>query len=100
MKRSITTQSKPVSSICSRLALRQLCCHPQLADETKHALVNCKSLKDIEAIMLTHYKQEVVIHRQLLQSLCKHDFLDHLDKQASHPCSVIGEIIHHVQIPQ
>ena len=39
--------------------LRQLCCHPQLADETKHALVNCKSLKDIETIMLSHYKNEV-----------------------------------------
>ena len=31
------------------------------------------------------YEQEVVIYLQLLQSLCKHDFLDHLDKQASHP---------------
>jgi len=39
--------------------LRQLCCHPQLADETKHALLNCKSLKDIETIMLSHYKKEV-----------------------------------------
>lgn len=39
--------------------LRQLCCHPQLADETKHSLSNCKSLKEIEVMMVAHYKKEV-----------------------------------------
>jgi SNF2 family DNA or RNA helicase len=39
--------------------LRQLCCHPQLADETKLALSNCKSLQDIEKMMITHYKLQV-----------------------------------------
>lgn len=39
--------------------LRQLCCHPQLADETKHCLSNCKSLQDIEKMMVSHYKKEV-----------------------------------------
>jgi len=39
--------------------LRKLCCHPQLADETKHALSNCKTLKDIEKTMVAHYKNEM-----------------------------------------
>ena len=39
--------------------IRQLCCHPQLADETKHMLANCKSLQDIEIIMIKHYQDEV-----------------------------------------
>jgi SNF2 family DNA or RNA helicase len=39
--------------------LRQLCCHPQLADETKHCLSNCKTLQDIEKEMVHHYKMEV-----------------------------------------
>lgn len=39
--------------------LRQLCCHPQLANETKDALSNCKTLADIEKMMVLHYKKEV-----------------------------------------
>lgn len=39
--------------------LRQLCCHPQLAEETKAALSNCKTLADIETMMVTHYKSQV-----------------------------------------
>lgn len=39
--------------------LRQLCCHPQLADATKHALSNCKTLADIEKMMVSHYKDEM-----------------------------------------
>ncbi len=39
--------------------LRQLCCHPQLAEETKEALSNCKTLGDIEKMMITHYKLQV-----------------------------------------
>lgn len=39
--------------------LRQLCCHPQLANETKDALSNCKTLVDIEHMMVSHYKKEV-----------------------------------------
>lgn len=39
--------------------LRQLCCHPQLAEETKYALSNCKTLEDIEKMMVNHYKLEV-----------------------------------------
>lgn len=39
--------------------LRQLCCHPQLADETKLALSNCKTLAEIEKMMIAHYKNEM-----------------------------------------
>lgn len=39
--------------------LRQLCCHPQLANETKDALSNCKTLEDIEKMMVSHYAKEV-----------------------------------------
>lgn len=39
--------------------LRQLCCHPQLAEETKEMLSNCKTLQDIEKMMLTHYQNDV-----------------------------------------
>jgi SNF2 family DNA or RNA helicase len=39
--------------------LRQLCCHPQLADETKLALSNCKTLADIEKMMVSHYKTDM-----------------------------------------
>jgi len=47
--------------------LRKLCCHPQLADETKHALSNCKSLKEIEIMMVSHYKNEVNIATEKVQ---------------------------------
>jgi SNF2 family DNA or RNA helicase len=39
--------------------LRQLCCHPQLAEETKESLSNCKTLEDIEKMMVSHYKIQV-----------------------------------------
>jgi hypothetical protein len=39
--------------------LRQLCCHPQLANETKDALSNCKTLDDIEKMMVAHYAKQV-----------------------------------------
>lgn len=35
--------------------LRQLCCYPKLSDETKVALSHCKTLEDIEKMMVNHY---------------------------------------------
>lgn len=35
--------------------LRQLCCHPKLADEIKDSLSNCKTLDDIQKTMVNHY---------------------------------------------
>jgi len=40
--------------------LRQLCCHPNLANETKEALINCKTLKDVEKTMVDHYKKQAI----------------------------------------
>lgn len=39
--------------------LRQLCCHPKLSDETKNALSHCKTLEDIEKMMVNHYASSV-----------------------------------------
>lgn len=47
--------------------LRQLCCHPGIAQETKDKLSNCKSLKDIERIMVSHYKGEVEAQEEVLR---------------------------------
>jgi len=39
--------------------LRQLCCHPQLAEETKLLLSNCKTLDEIELLMVKHYEDDM-----------------------------------------
>lgn len=39
--------------------MRQICCDPKLADETKDALSNCKTLEDIEKVLLKHYKSDM-----------------------------------------
>lgn len=39
--------------------LRQLCCHPKLSEETKNALSHCKTLEDIEKMMVNHYASSV-----------------------------------------
>lgn len=49
--------------------LRQLCCHPQLADETKFSLTNCKTLSDIEKMMIVHYKNKVDISQEKYNTL-------------------------------
>ena len=36
--------------------LRQICCHPKLADEIKDTLSNCKTLDDIQKTMVSHYE--------------------------------------------
>jgi SNF2 family DNA or RNA helicase len=36
--------------------LRKLCCHPKLSEELKYVLSSCKTLADIEKIMVEHYK--------------------------------------------
>jgi SNF2 family DNA or RNA helicase len=38
--------------------LRQICCHPKIADEIKGILSNCKTLSDIETSMVVHYKRQ------------------------------------------
>jgi SNF2 family DNA or RNA helicase len=51
--------------------LRQLCCHPQLAEETKEVLSNCKTLEDIENMMLTHYKLQVTSAEEIVDKFKK-----------------------------
>ena len=40
--------------------LRQLCCHPKLADEIKDMLESCKTLEDIERMMVSHYEKQMI----------------------------------------
>lgn len=35
--------------------LRKLCCHPNISEETKSTLSTCKSLDEIEKVMVKHY---------------------------------------------
>jgi len=40
--------------------IRQICCHPKIADEIKGVLNNCKTLDDIQNQMVLHYKKQFV----------------------------------------
>ena len=51
--------------------LRQLCCHPQLAQETKEALTNCKTLQDVEKMMVSHYKTDMNDAHNKYQNMMK-----------------------------
>lgn len=41
--------------------IRQICCHPKIADEIKGILNNCKTLEDIERTMVEHYRKQYEI---------------------------------------
>lgn len=38
--------------------MRQLCCHPGIADEIKESVSNCKTLNDIKNVMTKHYETQ------------------------------------------
>jgi SNF2 family DNA or RNA helicase len=38
--------------------IRQICCHPKIADEIKGVLSKCKTMKDVEKSMVAHYKRQ------------------------------------------
>lgn len=40
--------------------MRQLCCHPGIADEIKDSVSNCKTLQDIETVMTKHYETQTL----------------------------------------
>ncbi|ATZ80413.1 DEXDc helicase [Bodo saltans virus] len=42
------------------VTLRQLCCHPKIANEIKSTIENCKSLDEIEKTMLKFYENAVM----------------------------------------
>lgn len=44
----------------SGVLMRQLCCHPAIADEIKGTVSNCKTLKDIENVMIKHYNSQTL----------------------------------------
>ncbi len=54
--------------------LRKLCCDPKLADETKHALSECKTMEDIEKVMVSQYKKEVNLAQTKLENGVKRVF--------------------------
>jgi hypothetical protein len=39
--------------------IRQICCDPKIAGELKDTLSNCKTLEDIEGVLVKHYKNEM-----------------------------------------
>jgi SNF2 family DNA or RNA helicase len=51
--------------------LRQLCCHPKLAEETKDLLSNCKTLEDVEKMMVLHYERTMKKSEGLVNLLNK-----------------------------
>jgi SNF2 family DNA or RNA helicase len=54
------------------VTLRQLCCHPKIAEELKAVISNCKSLEDIEKVMVKHYENSVIIaNKKLKLSQCR-----------------------------
>ena len=46
--------------------IRQLCCHPKIADEMKVTLTNCKTLDDIEKNMVTHYENAMTSAKNIM----------------------------------
>lgn len=48
------------------VTLRQLCCHPKIANEIKATISNCESLDQIEKVMVKHYKNDMnTAHRKV-----------------------------------
>ena len=42
--------------------LIQLCCHPELNSDTHHLLKNCKTLSEIQQVLLTHHNDNLKKH--------------------------------------
>ena len=58
--------------------VRQMCCHPKIATEIKTTLSHCKTLDDIEHVMLSHYKKA-------------HDDAEHYNNYAIYKVNVANE---------
>lgn len=43
------------------ITLRQICCHPMIADELKTTLSGCKTLEEIEKMMVSHYEKQMTM---------------------------------------
>jgi len=57
------------------LYLKQLCCHPNLANKTKKALINCKTLDEINTGMITYNESNLLKQSELLET-CNTNLLD------------------------
>lgn len=62
--------------------LRKLCCHPNLANETRNFLNNCTTLKDMETNMVMYYKNLVENTKVNIKEL---------DGQLSLQCVILGD---------
>ena len=51
------------------ILLRQLCCHPSIANEIKNIISNCKTPAEMGIIMLNHYKNEMNTSNSQLKSI-------------------------------
>ena len=51
--------------------LRQICCHPKIVSELKNVISCCKTLDEIEKIMVEHYKS-IMINAHNLVRICKY----------------------------
>lgn len=49
--------------------LRQLCCYPQLSEEIKSDISNCKSLEEIEKKMVSHYEKTLKLSEKALRNV-------------------------------
>lgn len=48
--------------------LRQICCHPNISDETKKILENCKTIEDIHKCMIKHHTDRVKMYETYIES--------------------------------
>lgn len=60
------------------VTLRQLCCHPKIADEIKAVISNCKTLDEVEKTMTGHYEKvmnsahkKMVLMQYKIKKLCR-----------------------------
>jgi len=55
------------NSLVNNEILRQICCHPKIADDIKIVLNECKTLKDIETSMVKHYEEQYIAHKNKVE---------------------------------
>jgi len=49
------------------ILMRQLCCHPGIADDIKSSLSNCKTLEDIKNVMIKIYENDALLAKNKLK---------------------------------
>jgi SNF2 family DNA or RNA helicase len=59
-------------SLVNNEILRQICCHPKIADDIKIILNECKTLKDIETSMVKHYEEQYILYKNKVDTYQKY----------------------------